>query len=65
VEQVKHEDMKPMTAIGQHVYSLPGDSLPNANRDESNVDVDMHLEGKGTPIGEEPWYAAILASISI
>jgi hypothetical protein len=60
VEQVKHEDMEAATATGQHVHSPPGDALPAANRDESNVDADMHLESKGTPVEEEPWHAPFL-----
>jgi hypothetical protein len=62
VEQVKHEDTEVATAIGQHVHSLPGDALPAANMDESNVDANMHLERKGTPVEEEPWYAVVLAT---
>ena len=62
VEQVKHEDTEAATTTGQNVYSPPGDALPDANRDESNVGADMHLEGKGTPIEEEPWYAVVLAT---
>jgi hypothetical protein len=62
VEQVTHEDMEAATATGLHAYSPPGDTLPAANMDESNVDADMHLEGKGTPIEEEPWYAAYQAT---
>jgi hypothetical protein len=62
VEQVTHEDTEAATATGLHAYSPPGDTLPAANMDESNVDADMHLEGKGTPIEEEPWYAAYQAT---
>ena len=62
MDQVKHEDMEAATTTGQHVYSLLGDTLLAANRDESNMDTDMHLEDKGTPIEEEPWYAAYPAT---
>jgi hypothetical protein len=57
VEQVTHEDTKAAIATSLHAYSPPGDTLPAANMDKSNVDADMHLEGKGTPIEKEPWYA--------
>ena len=62
VEQVKHEDTEAVTATGQHVYRPPGDTLPAASMDKRNVDADMHLEGKGTPIEEDPWYAVVLAT---
>ena len=62
VEQVKHEDTEAATATGQHVYSPPGNALPTANKDESNVDADMHLESKGTPVEEEFWYATFLST---
>jgi hypothetical protein len=57
-----HEDPKVVTTTRQHAYSLPGDTLPTSNMDERNRDADMHLEGKGTPIEEEPWYAASQAT---
>jgi hypothetical protein len=62
VVQVMHEDTEAATATGLHAYSLPGDTLPAANMDKSNVDADMHLECKRTPIEEEPWYAAYQAT---
>lgn len=61
-DQVHHEDMEAPTTTGQHVHSPPEDALPVANRDESPVVTDMHLESRGTPIEEEPWHAAILAT---
>jgi hypothetical protein len=54
--------MEVATATRLHAYSPPGDTLPAANMDERNGDADMHLEGKGMPIEEEPWYAASQAT---
>ena len=62
MEQVKHEDTEAATTTDQHVYSSPRDVLLDANQDERNVGADMHLEGKGTPVEEEPWYATVLAT---
>jgi hypothetical protein len=61
-EQVQHEDMEAVTATGQHAHTPSGDALPAANRGEGTVDADMHLESKGTPVEEEPWHAAVLAT---
>jgi hypothetical protein len=44
--------------MGIHAHSPPGDALPVANLDERNLETDMELEGKGTPIEEEPWDVA-------
>jgi hypothetical protein len=62
VVQVTHGDTEAATATGIHAHSPPGDTLPAANLDESNLDADMQLEGKGTPIEEEPWDAAYQAT---
>jgi hypothetical protein len=63
VAQVTHGDTESTTATCLHVHSSPGDTLPAANLDESNMDADMHLEGKGTPIKEEPWDMAYQAML--
>jgi hypothetical protein len=62
MEQVTQEDTEAAVATGLHAYSLPGDTLPATNMDERNMEADMHLEGKGTPIEEEPWYATYQAT---
>jgi len=59
VEQVEHESAEVEKVTGQHVLQ---DTSPVANRDESNMDVDMQLESKGTLIEEEPWHEAVLAT---
>jgi hypothetical protein len=62
VEHVTREDTEAAIATGLHAYSPPGDTLPAANMDERNVEANIHLEGKGTPIEEEPWYVAYQAT---
>ena len=56
--QAMHGDTEATTATGIHAHSPPGDTLPAANMDARNLDDDMQLEGKGTPIEEEPWDVA-------
>jgi hypothetical protein len=58
VVQVTYGDTEAAKAMGIHAHSPPGDALPAANLDERNLDTDMQLEGKGTPIEEEPWDVA-------
>ena len=60
--QVTHMDTEAAIAMGIHAHSPLGDTLPATNLDERNLDADMKLEGKGTPIEEEPWDATYQAT---
>jgi hypothetical protein len=60
--QITHGDMEAAIATGIHAHSPLGDTLPAANIEGGNLDVDMQLEGKGTPIKEEPWDTAYQAT---
>jgi hypothetical protein len=60
--QVTHGDTEAATAMGIHAHNPPGVTLPAANLEGGNLDADMQMEGKGTPIEEEPWDAAYQAT---
>jgi hypothetical protein len=60
--QATHGDTEAATAMGIHAHNPPGVTLPAANLEGGNLDADMQMEGKGTPIEEEPWDAAYQAT---
>jgi hypothetical protein len=55
-------DTEAAAATGIHVHNPPRVTFPAANLEGGNLDDDMQMEGKGTPIEEEPWDAAYQAT---
>jgi hypothetical protein len=60
--QAMHGDTKVAAAMGVHADNPSGDTLPDANLEGGNLDADMQMEGKGTPVEEEPWDEAYQAT---
>jgi hypothetical protein len=60
--QATHGDTEVVAAMGVHAHNPPRVTLPAANLEGGNLDVDMQMEGKGTPIEEEPWDVAYQAT---